>query len=121
MSNKTGMSDFLAVVTIVFLFLLPSIIVYVGDSFPVLQKLVIFKTPAENEGPTPIKGVASEKWEKEFSYRLTGELKNFDEKSYRTNHPGDIIIFHRDGATTIYAMKKPSKEEIGRFRNGPDL
>jgi len=91
------------------------------DEKPIIQKLVIYKTPAQNEGPTPIKGVAPEKWNAEFAFRITGELKDFDEKSYRTNHPEDMIVFHRNGAISIYSMEKPNQKEVGTFNEGPDL
>jgi len=86
----------------------------------VLQKLVIDKSPANHEGPTPIKGVSPGKWEKKFSYRISGELK-IDETSYRAKHPEDIIIIHRDGSITIYAIEKPSRKEVGPYWIGNDL
>ncbi|MDO8260545.1 MAG: hypothetical protein Q7T50_03570 [Candidatus Magasanikbacteria bacterium] len=86
---------------------------------PVCQRLIVAKSPAEIEGPTPPKSFTPEMWQKKFSHRITGELPSIEEKSY---YKGKILVLrHKDGAKTIYLMELPNPEDFGPYRIGLDL
>lgn len=88
---------------------------------PVLQKLEISKSPSEIEGPTPPKGVSSNKWNEKFSYRLVGEIKKFNVDAYKAKHPNDFFVPHKEASPSIYMKTLPSVEEIGQYKIGLPL
>ena len=120
-----GLTFFTALFIIFLIFFFNPTNKQVGQPFwsdsPVLQKLEINQSPAEIEGPTPPKGFSREVWNKEFSYRLTGELKNFDKNNFEKRYPKSIGLIHVNGSITIYMMEIPDPEEVGPYRRGRDL